>query len=87
MIFLKQKFELFDEEICIYKMSDNSLPSLHFQDPKLAMPLADGSSENQQKSAPPEPQHESEPSYSTAVPDPLDEEPDVKYIIPFLKFY
>ena len=68
-------------------MSDNSLPSMHFQDPKITTPTPDTASDNPQIPTLAEPKQELEPLYVAAAPNPLDEEPDVKYIIPFFKFY
>ncbi|KAK8846197.1 hypothetical protein M9Y10_020203 [Tritrichomonas musculus] len=71
-------------------MSDTSLPSMQFQDPKINLAIKEAAEEEQKisKSTPNfQNQPELEPLYVDGVPDPLDEEPDIKYILPFLKFY
>ena len=69
--------------------SDNSLPSIQFQDPKINS-SKDGTTENQ-KATNSSPnllnQSDLDPLCIDGVPDPLDEEPDIKYILPFIKFY
>lgn len=68
-------------------MSDTSLPSIHFQDPKHIAAPKEVASENPQQPTKTDNQSELEPLYIDAAPDPLDEEPDPKYILPFLRFY